>query len=365
VTLLDETISGIPALDRAAMHAARDRLDRLTKPRDSLGRLEEIVVQLAGVRGAAMPSIERRAIVVMAADHGVAAHGVSAYPSAVTGQMVENFLAGGAAINVLGRRLGARLIVVDMGVAAPVQPRDGLVSRRLGAGTRDLSAEPAMSRDQAMRGIETGIEVAADLATEGIELVIPGEMGIGNSTAAAAIVAVLTERPASAATGRGTGLSDAELARKIDIIDAAIARHGLSAADPIGVLAAVGGFEIAGLVGLLLGAAAGRLAIVLDGFIVGAAALVAVAIAPALRPHLIAGHRSAEAGHGVVLDALGLQPILELDLRLGEGSGAAVALSVVDASLQMHREMATFEEAAVSGRSADPANRVDRLSSGG
>ncbi|MDP9483531.1 MAG: nicotinate-nucleotide--dimethylbenzimidazole phosphoribosyltransferase, partial [Chloroflexota bacterium] len=343
----------------------RQRLDRLTKPRGSLGRLEQIVVQLAGVRGATIPSIGRRAIVVMAADHGVAARGVSAYPSEVTGQMVANFLAGGAAINALGRQLGARLIVVDMGVAAPLPPRAGLFSRRLGAGTRDLSVDSAMTSEQALAGILTGIELAAGLASEGIELLIPGEMGIGNSTAAAAIVAALTGRPASAVTGRGTGLSDAGLAHKTELIDAAIARHRLDARDPIGVLAEVGGFEIAGLVGLLLGAAAARVAVLLDGFIVGAAALVAVGIAPALRPHLIAGHRSAEPGHRTVLDALELRPILELDLRLGEGSGAAVALGVVDAALRMYREMATFEEAAVSGRSADPVLRVDRLSDGG
>jgi nicotinate-nucleotide--dimethylbenzimidazole phosphoribosyltransferase len=356
VTLLDQTAAAIQSLDGVAMAAAQARLDQLTKPRGSLGRLEELVVQLAGVRGAAMPSIERRAIVVMAADHGVAGRGVSAYPSAVTGQMVENFLAGGAAINALGRQLGARLVVVDMGVAAAVPARDGLLSRRMGPGTADLSVGPAMTGSQALAGIETGIAIASDLASEGIELVIPGEMGIGNSTAAAAIVAVLTGRPASDVTGRGTGLADPELARKIELIDGAIARHGLDPGDPIGVLAAVGGFEIAGIVGLLLGAAAARVAVVLDGFIVGAAALVAVAIAPALGPRLIAGHRSAEPGHRVVLDALGLRPIVELDIRLGEGSGAAVAMGVLDAALRMHREMATFEEAAVSEREADPGS---------
>ena len=353
MTLVDDTVAAIPSLDAAAMSAAQERLDRLTKPPGSLGRLESLVVQLAGVRGATLPSIEHRAIVVMAADHGVAARGVSAYPSAVTGQMVENFLAGGAAINALGRQLGARLIVVDMGVSARVPARDGLVSRWLAAGTRDMSIEPAMTRSQATAGIEAGIEIASDLASQGIELLIPGEMGIGNSTAAAAIVAVLTDRPAAEVTGRGTGLADAGLARKVELIDAAIAHHRLEDGDPIAVLAAVGGFEIAGIVGLVLGAAAARVAVVLDGFIVGAAALVAAGIAPALGPHLIAGHRSTEPGHRVTLDALGLRPILALDLRLGEGTGAAVAVGVVDAALRMYREMATFEEAAVSGRTPD------------
>jgi nicotinate-nucleotide--dimethylbenzimidazole phosphoribosyltransferase len=353
VTLLDETVAAIPALDGGAMTAAQERLDRLTKPRGSLGELERIVVQLAGIRGAAMPSIERRAIVVMAADHGIAARGVSAYPSAVTGQMVENFLAGGAAINALGRQLGAQLIVVDMGVSAAVTARGGLVSRRLGAGTGDLSVESAMTRSQATAGIDAGIGIASDLAAQGIDLLIPGEMGIGNSTAAAALVAVLTARRPAEVTGRGTGLADPELARKVALIHAATARHRLDATDAIGVLAAVGGFEIAGIVGLLLGAAAARIAVILDGFIVAAAALVAVGVAPALRPHLIAGHRSAEPGHRVVLDALGLRPILELDLRLGEGTGAALAAGVVEAAVRMYREMATFEEAAVSGRTPD------------
>ncbi|MEA2536179.1 MAG: nicotinate-nucleotide--dimethylbenzimidazole phosphoribosyltransferase [Chloroflexota bacterium] len=356
MSLLDETVAAIPPLDVAAMDAARERLDQLTKPRGSLGRLEDLVVQLAGVRGAAMPSIERRAIVVMAADHGVAARGVSAYPSEVTGQMVANFLSGGAAISALGRQLGARLVVVDMGVATAIPPRDDLLSRRLGPGTADLSAGPAMTERQALAGIEAGIEIAASLAADGVELIVPGEMGIGNSTAAAAIVAVLTGRPAAEVTGRGTGLADPELARKIALIDAAIAGHRLGAGDPIAVLATVGGFEIAGIVGLLLGSGAARVAVLLDGFIVGAAALVAVALAPALGPHLNAGHRSAEPGHRVVLDALGLRPILELDLRLGEGSGAAVALGVVDATVRLYREMATFEEAAVSGRATETGN---------
>lgn len=351
MTRLSATIASIMPLDDRAQAAARERLDRLTKPPGSLGQLEDLIVQLAGMTGSAIPTLDERAIVVMAADHGIVAQGISAFPSVVTGQMVANFLAGGAAISVLGRLHRARLVVVDLGVVVPPAPHDRLVSRRFGPGTRDFSREPAMTRTEALGAIEVGIELASDLVATGCRLVIPGEMGIGNSTAAAAVVAALTGRPAGDVTGRGTGLDDLGLARKVAVIDAAIALHRPDPSDPVGVLAAVGGFEIAGLVGLMLGAAAVRLPVVLDGFIVGSAALAAVRLAPALGPRLIAGHRSAEPGHAVVLEALGLRPLLELDLRLGEGSGAALALGVIDAAVRLQREMATFEEAAVSDRS--------------
>ncbi len=353
MTRLAATIAAIAPLDARAVASARARLDRLTKPPGSLGRLEDLVAQLAGITGSPIPSVDERAIVVMAADHGVVAQGVSAFPSVVTGQMVDNFLAGGAAISVLARLHHARILVVDLGIVVPPVPRDGLVSRRIGPGTRDFSREPAMTRDEALAAIDAGIELATGLAADGCELVIPGEMGIGNSTAAAAVVAALTERPAVEVTGRGTGLDDAGVARKIAIVDAAIALHRPDPADPVAVLSAVGGFEIAGLVGLLLGAGECRIPVVLDGFIVGSAALAAVRLAPALGSRLIAGHRSAEPGHHVVLDALALRPLLELDLRLGEGSGAALAFGVIDAAVRLQREMATFEEAAVSDR---PAN---------
>ena len=349
MTLLDDTIAGIEPLDQPAMADARARQDRLTKPAGSLGRLEALAVQLAGITSAPVPRVDERAIVVMAGDHGIAQRGVSAYPSEVTGQMVDNFLAGGAAINALGRLQRARLLVVDMGIGEPRPAHAGLASARLGPGTRDFSTEPAMTRSQAIDGIETGIAIATGLAADGVQLVVPGEMGIGNSTSAAAIVAALTGRPAADVTGRGTGVDDAGLSRKRAVIDAALALHRPDPGDPIGVLAAVGGFEIAGIVGLLLGAARTRTVTVLDGFIVGAAALLAVGLAPALRGHLIAGHRSAEPGHAIILETLGLSPLLDLDLRLGEGSGAAVALGIIDAAVRTHAEMATFEEAAVSG----------------
>jgi nicotinate-nucleotide--dimethylbenzimidazole phosphoribosyltransferase len=357
---LASTIAAIGPLDGRAIAAARARLDILTKPPGSLGRLEDVVAQLAGITGSAVPTIEDRAVVIMAGDHGVVAQGVSAFPSAVTGQMVENFLAGGAAISVLSRLHRARIVIADFGVAVPPAPREGLLSRRIGPGTRDFSREPAMTRDETLAAIEAGIGIAADLAGAGCRLIVPGEMGIGNSTSAAAIVAALTGQPAAAVTGRGTGLDDAGVAHKSRVIDAAIALHGPDPTDPVGVLAALGGFEIAGLVGLLLGAAARRVAVVLDGFIVGAAALVAVRLSPAAGPYLIAGHRSVERGHRILLEELGMRPLLDLDMRLGEGSGAAVALGVIDAAVALQREMATFVEAAVDDGSGvtgagDPA----------
>ena len=349
MTRLDTVIAAIGPIDSDAAAAARARLDRLTKPPGSLGRLEDLVVQLAGITGDPIPGIEERAIVVLAADHGVTAQGVSAFPAAVTAQMIENFLAGGAAISVLARMHGARLVVVDMGVVVPPPQRDGLVSRRIGPGTRDFSQEPAMTREQALAAVDVGIDLAAELADSGCALLIPGEMGIGNSTSASAIVAALTERPAADVTGHGTGLSDEALVRKVALIDAAIAARSIDPLDPLGVLAAFGGFEIAGLVGLLLGAGSRHLPVILDGFIVASAALIAARLAPALGPRLIAGHRSSEPGHRIVLESLGLRPILELDLHLGEASGAAIALGVVEAAVRLHSEMATFEEAAVSG----------------
>jgi nicotinate-nucleotide--dimethylbenzimidazole phosphoribosyltransferase len=354
MTRLDETIAAIGPLDDAALAAARRRLDRLTKPPGSLGRLEDLVAILAGITGEAVPVVEPRAIVVMAADHGVAARGVSAFPSTVTGQMVANFLAGGAAISVLARLHRARLVIVDLGTATPPPPHDGLLSRRIGAGTADFTTGPAMTRGQVLAAVDVGLDVAAGLAADDCRLVVPGEMGIGNSTSAAAIVAGLLGRPARDVTGRGTGLDDEALGRKVALIDRALADRPVDPADPIGVLAAVGGFEIAGLVGLILGAAAARMPVVLDGFIVGAAALAAVRLAPALPGRLIAGHRSSEPGHAVVLAALGLEPLLDLGLRLGEGSGAATSLGIVDAAVALLAGMATFDEAAV-----DDATQID------
>ncbi len=346
----------ITAPDASAMERAKVRQDELTKPTGSLGRLEELAIQLAGITRSAVPPLPRaKAVIVMAADHGVAEEGVSAYPQAVTAQMVLNFLRGGAGINVLARAAGARVVVVDIGVASELPPHPELRICRLGPGTRNFLREPAMSRVQAEAAITTGVSILEREVERGLDLVATGDMGIANTTAASAVVAALTGSPPAEVVGRGTGIDDVTYARKVRVIEAALALHRPDASDPLDVLAKVGGFEIGGLAGVIIAAAGLRLPIVLDGFISGAAALLATSLAPACRPYLIAGHRSVEIGHRVVLDRLGLRPLLELDLRLGEGTGAALAMPIIDAALRTHREMATFAEANVSDReSPDP-----------
>ena len=349
-------IAGLGPLDKAAMARARDHLDRLTKPPGSLGRLEELAIGLAGITGHPSPSMARRAIVVAAGDHGVARLGVSAYPSDVTAQMIANFVGGGAAINVLAEAAVASLTVIDVGVAGPIAAvppageRGGrLVRARVRPGTADMTEGPAMTRTEALRSIDVGLEVVAGLRASGVELVGIGDMGIGNTTAASAIVAVLTGATPAAVTGRGTGIDDATYRRKIAVIERAIARNAPDPADPIGVLAAVGGLEIGTLVGVILGAVAGRVPVVLDGFITGAAAGVAAGLAPRVADRVIAAHRSVEPGHAIVLERLGLCPLLDLDLRLGEGTGAALAIGLIDAAVRLRDGMATFTSAAVSG----------------
>lgn len=332
------------------MAAARERLDQLTKPQGSLGRLEELAIQLAGITGRPRPRLPRKAVLVFAADHGVAAEGVSAYPQAVTAQMVLNFLAGGAAISVLARRAGARVLVADLGVAVDLLEHPGLIQKKIGPGTGNIAHGPAMSRAQAEAALAAGAEIVRDEAARGLDLVATGDMGIANTTASSAIVAALTGRPTAEVTGRGTGLDDIAWKRKTAVIERALAANRPDPSDPLDVLAKLGGFEIAGLTGAILQAAALRLPVLLDGFIAGAAALVAVGVCPAARDYLIAAHRSAEPGHRIVLERLGLAPLLDLDLRLGEGTGAALAMPLVDAACAVLDEMATFGEAGVSGR---------------
>ncbi len=358
---LKATIDRIGPLDETARVAAAEHLDQLTKPLGSLGRLEELVIQLAGITGQVAPTFDRRAIVVAAADHGVTAQGVSAYPSEVTAQMVGNFVAGGAAINVLARMARADVLVLDVGVASTLsvgaspQSHAGgrLLRRRIRPGTADLSVGPAMTRQEALAAIDVGIHTARRLKTEGIRLVGLGDMGIGNTTAASAIVAALTGRPPSEVTGRGTGVDDATRRHKVAVIERGLEVNRPDPADAIHVLAAVGGLEIAVLAGLALGAAAERIPVILDGFITGAAALVAARLGPRLPLRPIAAHRSVEPGHTVVLDELGLRPLLELRLRLGEGTGAALAMTLVDAAVHIRDEMATFESAGVAERTRD------------
>jgi len=347
VLSLQQAIERIGHLDERAMQAARQRQDCLTKPVGSLGRLEELSIKVAGIRGVALPAIDRKAIVVMAADHGVAAEGVSLYPQAVTPQMVRNFLDGGAAINVLARHVGARVVVVDMGVATELEARDGLVSCKVAHGTRSLTRGPAMSRDEAMSAIEAGLEILDLEVDKGLDIIGTGDMGIGNTTSSSAITAAITGAAVAKVTGRGTGLGRRQLAAKVQAIEAALKVNQPDAASGMDVLTKMGGFEIAGLVGLMIGAAEHRIPVVIDGFVSGAAALVATTMAPHLRDFLIAGHVSTEPGHRVALKHLGLKPVLDLDMRLGEGTGAALAISVIEAAVKALAGMATFAQAGV------------------
>ncbi|MFQ6121757.1 MAG: nicotinate-nucleotide--dimethylbenzimidazole phosphoribosyltransferase [Dehalococcoidales bacterium] len=345
---LTRTIEMIKPLDKEAMTKARARQDTLTKPQGSLGRLEELSIQLAGIQGKPIPQIKHKAIITMAGDHGVTAEGVSAYPKEVTAQMVANFLGGGAGINVIAHQIGARVIVVDMGVATELEPNPRLVLRKVGSGTRNMALGPAMTAEQAVKAIETGIEIVFAEVAKGLDIVGTGDMGIGNTTASSAICAVMTGNPVAKVTGRGTGISDKQLTHKIKVIDRALALNHPDPTQPLDVLAKVGGFEIGGLAGVMLGAAANRIPVVIDGFISGAAALIAAALSPALKDYLIAAHLSAEAGHRLLLKYLGLKPLLNLDMRLGEGTGAALGIFLAETAVRILAEMTTFTEAGVS-----------------
>ncbi len=348
MTKLQQIIHQIKPLDAEAMRLARARQDTLTKPQGSLGRLEELSIRVAGIRGRARPIIEKKVIVTMAADHGVVEEGVSLYPQEVTAQMVLNFLRGGAGINVLARHVGARVVVVDMGVAAEFPPHPGLVVKKISHGTRNMARGPAMERQEALRALEAGIEVVEEEMAKGMDILGIGDMGIGNTTASSAIAATIIGAPVAQVTGRGTGVSKEQLGHKIEVIERALKVNQPTPADPVDVLAKVGGFEIGGLAGVILGAAAHRVPVVLDGFITGAAALIAVGLAPQVKEYLIAAHRSVEVGHPLVLEHLGLKPLLDLNLRLGEGTGAALGISLVEAAVKILNQMATFTEAGVS-----------------
>jgi nicotinate-nucleotide--dimethylbenzimidazole phosphoribosyltransferase len=327
--------------------AVQAALDAKTKPPGSLGRLEELAVRIASIRRTASPGPLRAALVLAAADHGVAARGVSAYPQEVTGQMLANFAAGGAAICVLARLAGADLHVFDLGVRSPVDAPD-VRDLRVAAGTADIAEGPAMTLEQAARALQAGRDVAAELAGGGTGVIGLGEMGIGNSTSAAALAAAFLGAAPEAVCGRGTGVDDAGLARKVEAVRSALAANRLRPADALGTLAALGGFEIAFLAGVAVGAAERNAVVLLDGFIAGAAALAAERLVPGTREAMVAAHRSAEPGHRLVLEALNLEPLLDLGLRLGEGSGAALALPLLRAAVAILEEMATFESAGVS-----------------
>ena len=351
--LVDQTLAAIQPLNEEAMSAARARQDTLTKPLGSLGRLEEISILLAGMLGQEIPLIRRKAVILAAGDHGVVAEGVSAYPSEVTPQMVYNFLRGGAGINVLARHVGAEIVILDAGVASDLQPHPQLRDAKVARGTANIAVGPAMTTAQAVQCLETGIGAAQEQIAEGADLIACGDMGIGNTTPSSAITAVITGVDPEVTTGRGTGLDDPGLSHKVAVIRRAIAVNQPDPRDGMDVLTKVGGFEIGVLAGAMLGAAAGGRPVVVDGFISGAAALIAWVISPGARNYFLASHQSVEPGHRVGLDAMGLRPLLDLDMRLGEGTGAALAMHIVEASARCLAEMATFAEAGVSERGED------------
>jgi nicotinate-nucleotide--dimethylbenzimidazole phosphoribosyltransferase len=342
------TIDRIKPPDEAAMVAAQRRLDSLTKPQGSLAALERMACQLAGVQGNDRPGVPKKAVVLMAADHGVADEGVSAFPPEVTEQMVYNFVNGGAGINVLARHAGASLVLVDVGVKADLPPELPIEHAKIRRGTANMRYYPAMTREEAVRALRIGIGVANRLADEGIEAIALGEMGIGNTTASSAITSVLAGVPVAEVVGKGTGISDEVLTTKLRVLEETIVRHKPDARDAIGVLAKVGGLEIGALAGVVIGAASRRLLVMVDGFIAAAAVLIAYRLCPAVRPYLMASHLSEEPGHAIALKALGLEPYLRLNMRLGEGTGAALGFLVLDGAVKILNEMATFEEAQVA-----------------
>ncbi|SNS65864.1 nicotinate-nucleotide-dimethylbenzimidazole phosphoribosyltransferase [Geodermatophilus pulveris] len=355
-TLLGATIAAVTPRDAGAERAGRDRLDRMTKPPGSLGVLEDVAAQLAGTAGSCPPPLPTpAAVAVFAGDHGVHAQDVTPWPQEVTAQMVANLVGGGAVVNAFAAQLGADVVVVDVGVATPyaVEPGPALLVRRVRPGTADLAVGPAMTVAEARQAVEVGIEVATALAADH-GCLVTGDMGIANTTASAALVCAFTGAAAAAATGRGTGVDDPTLARKVAVVARAAARVPERPATPEAALAAlaeVGGLEHAALAGFVLGSAAARVPVLLDGVIAGSAALVAAALCPAALEHALAGHTSAEPGHALALRALGLRPLLGLDLRLGEGTGALLALPLVASAARALREVATFDSAGVTGKS--------------
>jgi nicotinate-nucleotide--dimethylbenzimidazole phosphoribosyltransferase len=357
VSLLDETLAAIGPLDKSARDAALARQEVMTKPPGALGVLEDVSVQLAGLAGVFPPPIpEPAAVAIFAADHGVHAQGVTPWPQEVTAQMVLNFLAGGAVVNAFAHQIGAEVCVVDVGVNAELPQQTGLVPRKIRYGTADLAVGPAMTREEALAALEVGVETARDLVAAGNKALLTGDMGIANTTASAALIAAFTGASPTQVTGYGTGIDEQTYAHKVDVVRRALDLHRPDPGDPLGVLAAVGGLEHAALAGFILGAASLRIPVILDGVIAGAAALVAQALAPDATAAMVAGHRSAESGHQLALEALGVVPLIDLELRLGEGSGAVLALPLVQAAVRALRDVATFESAGVAERADDDEN---------
>ena len=355
---LEQAVAAIRPPDAEVISRAAARQATLTKPPGSLGQLEELSIRLAGMLRTEQPRIREKAIIIAAADHGVVAQGVTAYPQDVTAQMVLNFLSGGAAINVMCKQLGIRQVIVDAGVATELPPHPDLRTLGIGRGTADMSQGTAMTREQALACVDAGIGLAQECVEDGIDLIGTGDMGIGNTTASAAITSVVTGMPPEDVTGDGAGRPSAGLDHKIAVIQSALEVNEPDPADGLAVLAGVGGFEIGVLAGVMIGAAVRGRPVVLDGFISGAAALVANAITPSARDYMIAAHLSAERGHRAALEHLGLTPLLDLGMRLGEGTGAALAMPIIEAAVATLSEMATFDEAGVSGPADEPGVRA-------
>ncbi len=358
---IEEIIQKIEPLDVRVMEKTQARIDNLTKPQGSLGRLEELAKQICGITGKENPQLRNKVIFTLASDHGVTDEGVSAYPKEVTIQMVYNFLRGGAGINVLANHVGARVTVVDIGVAVDLKPDTRLIIKKINYGTKNMAEGPAMTRDEAVKSICAGIEIFENefsrnsgippkAGKNGIDIVGTGEMGIGNTTPSSAITACFTEKPIADITGRGTGLDDRGLKNKISVIRKSLSANKPDPSDAIDVLSKVGGFEIAGLAGIILAAASRKVPVVIDGFISGAAALIAFHLEPKIKDYMIASHCSVEKGHRVILKHMGLKPLLDLDLRLGEGTGAALGIGLAEASVKILTQMATFKKANVSER---------------
>ena len=345
---LQEKLRQIQPLDEEVMTRTQSRLDDLTKPPGSLGILEEIACKIAGITGREQPEIRHKTSILMAADHGVVAEGVSAFPSDVTAQMVINFLNGGAAMNVLSRHVGAELAVMDVGVATDLPDHPMLWKKKVAYGTRNMTKEPAMTIVEALEAIKNGYELAEHYIENGSELIGTGEMGIGNTTSSTALLVHFAGVPVPDVVGRGTGVDDARLKLKINAIEKAL-MHNRPSHDPLEALACVGGLEIAGLVGVFIACAVKKVPVIVDGFISAAAALVASRMHPRLRDYMLASHLSEEPGHRLMLELIGIRPVLHMKMRLGEGTGAALSMSIIDASLKILSEMATFSSAGVSG----------------
>ena len=350
--LLNTVISNIEKIDYSLADKTQKRLDNLTKPQGSLGRLEDLAKQVVEITRKDNLELKNKVIFTFAADHGVTEEGISAYPKEVTAQMVYNFIRGGAGINVLAAHAGAKVVVADLGVAEKLKTQNSkgknFIDKKIALGTKNFTKGSAMTKEEAVRSIENGIEIFLDEYKKGIDIAGIGEMGIGNTASASAISAVVTGKPVKELTGRGTGIDDKTHSHKIEVVQKAIQLNKPDSKDGIDILSKVGGFEIGGLAGVVLAAASKRVPVVIDGFISTCAALIAYVIEPKVRDYLIASHCSVEKGHKIVLEYLGLKPILDLSLRLGEGTGAALAMNIVDAAVKVLNEMATFEAAGVS-----------------